>query len=69
MTEEMRRAASEMAHIAEKNFNLVKDHLMKDVEMPLWERAKLMSIAKDAAKLMKYSTEMQHGGGHVGMMV
>jgi hypothetical protein len=47
-----------MAKVAEKNFNRVKDKLLEDAEMPLMERKAMMSIAKNAAKLMAYSVSM-----------
>ena len=43
-----------MAKVAEKNFNRVKDKLLEDADMPIMERKAMMSIAKNAAKLMAY---------------
>ena len=56
--EEIEYAKKCMAKVAEKNFNRVKDKLLEDSEMPLMERKAMMSIAKNAAKLMAYSESM-----------
>lgn len=56
--EEIEYAKKCMAKVAEKNFNRVKDKLLEDSEMPLMERKAMMSIAKNAAKLMAYSVSM-----------
>ena len=61
MTEEMKLAIADMEKIADKNFHLVKTHLLSDEKIPLWERAKMMEIAKNSAKMMKYATEMKYG--------
>lgn len=53
--EEMEHVKKCMAKVAEKNFNRVKDKLLEDAEMPLMERKAMMSIAKNAAKLMAYA--------------
>lgn len=58
MTDDMKKIADEMAKVAEKNFCRVKDKLLEDSEMPLMERKAMMSIAKNAAKLMAYSVSM-----------
>ena len=52
--EEIEHLKKCMAKVAEKNFNRVKDKLLEDTDMPIMERKAMMSIAKNAAKLMAY---------------
>ena len=61
MGEEFKQAYNDMERIAEKNFNLVKDRLLSEEKMSLMERAKMMEIAKNAAKILKYAAEMKYG--------
>ena len=61
MGEEFKQAYNDMERIAEKNFNLVKDRLLSEEKMSLMERSKMMEIAKNAAKIMKYAAEMKYG--------
>ena len=58
MNEEFKVARQDLAKIAEKNLARVKDKLLEDTEMPLMERKAMMSIAKNAAKMMAYSVSM-----------
>lgn len=59
MNEEMKQAIGRMERVAEHTFSRAEKELMSGKELPLVEVGMLIDIAKDSAKLMKYTVEMK----------
>lgn len=59
MTEEFKNSIQRMEKVAEHTFARAEKELMSGREMPIIELYYIICIAKDSAKLMKYTVEMR----------
>lgn len=64
MTEEMKQAMQRMAQVADHTFARAEKKLLSGEELSILELSMLIDIAKDSAKLMKYSVEMKRHYEH-----
>lgn len=59
MNEEMKQAIQRMEKVAEHTFARAEKKLLSGEEVSILELSMLIDIAKDSAKLMKYTVEMK----------
>lgn len=59
MTEEMKHVIHRMTAVADHTFARAEKELMSGKELSILELSMLIDIAKDSAKLMKYTIDMK----------
>lgn len=70
MNEEMKQVVDRMESVARHTFERAEKELMSGKELTIFELGQLIDIAKDSAKLMKYTVDIkQHYEQHSDKML
>lgn len=70
MNEEMKQVVDRMESVARHTFDRAEKELMSGKELTIFELGQLIDIAKDSAKLMKYTVDIkQHYEQHSDKML
>lgn len=70
MNEEMKQVVDRMEIVARHTFERAEKELMSGKELTIFELGQLIDIAKDSAKLMKYTVDIkQHYEQHSDKML